>query len=111
MERTYVALKPKYLICWTARNVEILWCIRHFKKNMGVLNFFHCVYIKVIFNLQIFEIQKAVFRSGIDAVTETWKSPLVQQIKGLDIPKLAKNLVQRRISFSAAETWWQNTCI
>jgi hypothetical protein len=27
----------------------------------------------------------------------------VQQIKGLDIPKLAKNLVQRRVSFSAAE--------
>jgi hypothetical protein len=27
----------------------------------------------------------------------------VQQIKGLDIPKLANNLVQRRVSFSAAE--------
>ena len=46
--------------------------------------------------------QKAVCQSGIDAVTQTWKSPLVQQIKG---PKLAKNLVQRRVSFSAAETW------
>ena len=34
---------------------------------------------------------EGVFRSGIDAVTQTWKSPLVQQIKGLDIPKLAKN--------------------
>jgi hypothetical protein len=44
--------------------------------------------------------------------TSFWDSPaLVQQIKGLDIPKLAKNLVQRRVSFSAAETWWQNTCI
>jgi hypothetical protein len=28
----------------------------------------------------------------------------MQQIKGLDIPKLAKNLVQRRVSFSAANT-------
>ena len=27
----------------------------------------------------------------------------MQQIEGLDIPKLAKNLVQRRVSFSAAE--------
>jgi hypothetical protein len=38
------------------------------------------------------------------SVTQTWKSPFVQQIKGLDIPKLAKNLVQRRVSFSVAET-------
>ena len=29
--------------------------------------------------------------------------PLVQQIKVLDIPKLAKNLVQRRVSFSSAD--------
>ena len=50
-------------------------------------------------------------RYRIDAVTQTWKSPLVQQIKGLDLPILAKNLVQRRVSFSAAETRWQNTCI
>ena len=31
------------------------------------------------------------------------RSPLMQQIKGLDIPKLAKNLVHRRVSCSAAE--------
>jgi transposase len=55
--------------------------------------------------------KKAVFRSGIDAATQTWKSPLVQQIEGLDITKLATNLDQRRVSFSPVETWWQNTCI
>jgi hypothetical protein len=39
----------------------------------------------------------------IDAVTQTRKSPLVQQIKGLDIPKLAKNLVQRRERFDSVD--------
>jgi transposase len=56
-------------------------------------------------------LRKHGIRPSIDAVAQMWKSPLVQIIKGLDIPKLAKNLVQRRVSFSAAETWRQNTCI
>ena len=46
---------------------------------------------------------EGVFRSGINTVTQRLESPLMHQIKGLDIPKLAKNLVQRRVSFSAAE--------